>query len=144
MPVFPPVASTIVMPGFNTPRNSASSMRATATRSFTFPQGFRISNFASTRPGKPLARRPSSTSGVCPTVAMRSGWVKRSSFLIGLTLARDVLTMVQCHHGLYNRCDLTANVDAVHAIFALDIYVQQTASPHPRSLFAHKPCAGSI
>jgi hypothetical protein len=55
-----------------------------------------------------------------------------------------LLTGVQCHHGLCNRCDLTANVDSVLTIFALDIYVQQAATPHPCSLFTYKPCAGRI
>jgi hypothetical protein len=55
-----------------------------------------------------------------------------------------VLTGVQCHHGVYNRRDLTAYVDSVRAIFALDIYMQEAATAHPRSLFAYKPCAGRV
>src|SRR5205814_1451034 len=40
--------------------------------SFTLPHGLRISSLATTRPGRPLARRPSSTRGVLPTVAVTS------------------------------------------------------------------------
>ena len=67
-----PVTGLVAPPGTATDLEGAYSKDATAARSFTFPQGFRISNFATTRPGKPLANRPRSTMGVRSTVAMRS------------------------------------------------------------------------
>jgi hypothetical protein len=72
MPVLPPVASTIVIPGASTPRRSASSINATARRSLTLPHGLRISSLAATRPGRSLPSCRSSTSGVRPTVAVKS------------------------------------------------------------------------
>src|SRR5215831_3121409 len=48
-------------------------MSATPTLSLTLPHGFRISSLATTRPGSPLAKRASSTTGVLPTVAVTSG-----------------------------------------------------------------------
>ena len=69
MPVFPPVASTNVMPGLNLPDRSASSIRATPKRSLTLPPGFRISSLATILPGNPRAIRESSTNGVPPIVA---------------------------------------------------------------------------
>jgi len=72
MPVLPPVASTIVIPGASTPRRSASSINATARRSLTLPHGLRISSLAATRPGRSSPSCRSSTSGVRPTVAVKS------------------------------------------------------------------------
>ena len=48
-PVFPLVGSIIVAPGFNKPFASASSIMASATRSFTLPAGLKYSNLAITR-----------------------------------------------------------------------------------------------
>ena len=47
IPVFPLVGSMIVAPGFSTPFSSASSIIASAIRSFTDPAGFRYSSLAS-------------------------------------------------------------------------------------------------
>src|SRR5437762_1070055 len=65
----------MVAPGASTPQRSASWMRATPRRSLTLPAGLRISNLASTRAGRPLPIRASSTMGVLPTVAAASGWI---------------------------------------------------------------------
>ena len=70
MPVFPPVASTIVAPGCKRPLRSASSINASPRRSFTLPHGLRISSLATMRPGRPREMRASSTIGVLPTVAV--------------------------------------------------------------------------
>ncbi len=57
----------IVAPGLRMPRRSASSIMATAGRSFTEPPGLTYSTLASTRHGAPSITRLSRTSGVCPT-----------------------------------------------------------------------------
>ena len=44
MPVFPEVASMTVWPGFNSPRRSASSMIAIASRSLTDESGLKASH----------------------------------------------------------------------------------------------------
>ena len=46
IPVFPDVASTTVSPGFSAPRFSASSMIASARRSFTDESGLKYSHLA--------------------------------------------------------------------------------------------------
>ena len=92
---------------------------------------FRISDLASTRPAR----------GVFTDVTSSFSCTKSGSRIEG---PLHVLTGVQCHHGLYDRRDLTAYVDSVRAIFALDIYMQEAATAHFRSLFAHKSCAGRI
>ena len=56
IPVFPEVGSIITPPGFNTPRRSASSSMALATRSLALPAGFKYSSFASTRAPRPSSR----------------------------------------------------------------------------------------
>ena len=58
----------MVAPGFNSPRASASSIMAAATRSFALPAGFSDSSFASTRAASPSAASVcvNSKSGVCP------------------------------------------------------------------------------
>ena len=68
MPVLPEVGSMMTLPGFRTPRASASSIMARATRSFTLPAGLKYSSLA-----RILAFRPnffsiwvSSSSGVLP------------------------------------------------------------------------------
>src|SRR5258708_7142972 len=72
MPVLPLVGSTRVAPGARAPRRSASSTRATPTRSLTLPQGLRDSIFTSTR-APPVSRRLNSTIGVRPTDRTMSG-----------------------------------------------------------------------
>src|SRR5438552_12110076 len=65
-PVLPLVGSTIVAPGFSTPRRSASSTMAAAMRSFTLAPGLRASILASTRAPLASGSRRSRTSGVPP------------------------------------------------------------------------------
>ena len=71
MPVLPDVASTIVAPGFSSPRRSASSTIASARRSFTEPPGFAASSFTYivTFAGASRAMR---TTGVRPMVWVTS------------------------------------------------------------------------
>ena len=66
MPVFPAVPSTIVPPGRNRPRASASAMMASPARSFTEPPGFMNSAFP--RMVQPVASdaRRRRISGVLP------------------------------------------------------------------------------
>src|SRR5918998_2656019 len=69
MPVLPLVGSSSSRPGSSSPRASAASIIALATRSLIEPVGFCPSSFAYRRtPGFGL-RRASSTSGVFPTRA---------------------------------------------------------------------------
>src|SRR3954468_685200 len=71
MPVLPLEGSRIVRPGYRSPRSSAASIMASATRSLTEPVGFSDSSLASSRTPGRGERRVSSTSGVSPTVARR-------------------------------------------------------------------------
>src|SRR4029453_9172508 len=66
IPVLPLVGSTTVAPGLSTPRRSASSIMATAMRSFTLPPGLSDSSLPSTvaPPGRGMWF--SRTSGVAP------------------------------------------------------------------------------
>ena len=66
MPVLPDVGSRMVCPGAMSPRSSASSMSARATRSFTEPVGLRDSSLAQMRTPGLGDIRWSSTSGVLP------------------------------------------------------------------------------
>src|SRR5688572_21485246 len=66
IPVLPLVGSTIVPPLLSTPRRSASSIIASAVRSFTLPPGFRASSLATTAAPPARGRRRRRTSGVPP------------------------------------------------------------------------------
>src|SRR6266567_2669188 len=68
-PVFPEVGSTIVPPGFSTPRRSASSIMRSPIRSLTLPPGLSVSTFARMVGRSPAVMRWSRTSGVCPTAS---------------------------------------------------------------------------
>src|SRR6184192_2347900 len=68
-PVFPDVGSTMVPPGFSSPRRSASSIIRSPIRSFTLPPGFRVSTLARIVGRSPAVIRWSRTSGVCPTAS---------------------------------------------------------------------------
>src|SRR3989442_6809596 len=74
MPVFPEVGSTTVMPGFRTPRRSASSIIAIASRSFTELIGLNASHFTYivTCAG---ARWLMRTTGVEPIVPRMLSWI---------------------------------------------------------------------
>src|ERR1700722_3876947 len=78
MPVLPPVASTMVIPARRSPRRSASSISATASRSLTLPAGLRISSLATMRAPRPRPMRESSTNGVAPTVAAALGCITQA------------------------------------------------------------------
>ena len=67
MPVLPLVGSTIVAPGFRTPRRSASSTIETAMRSLTLPPGLSDSTLAATIAPPGFGSRFSRTIGVRPT-----------------------------------------------------------------------------
>src|SRR5271165_7083958 len=69
MPVFPLVGSTISMPGFNTPRFSASHTIAAPMRHFTEYAGFLPSIFASTVALAPSVTRFSLIRGVLPILS---------------------------------------------------------------------------
>src|SRR2546423_3600257 len=71
MPVLPLVGSSSSRPGSSTPRASASSTIASATRSLIEPVGFWPSSFAYKRTLGLGERRGSSTSGVLPTRSRR-------------------------------------------------------------------------
>ena len=73
MPVLPEVGSMIVSPGRMAPRASASSIMERAVRSLIEPVGFMLSSFARIRTSGLGEMRFSSTSGVLPMVATRSG-----------------------------------------------------------------------
>ncbi len=71
MPVFPDVASRIVLPAVRRPRSMPSTIMARAGRSLTLPPGFRCSALASSRsPGTSAAIRSSRSIGV-PPIAWR-------------------------------------------------------------------------
>ena len=63
----------IVSPGLTAPRRSASSISARAVRSLIEPVGLWLSSFARTRTSGLGEMCCSSTSGVSPMVATRSG-----------------------------------------------------------------------
>src|SRR5262245_13612383 len=66
MPVFPDVASRMILPGPSRPLASRSSISARATRSLTEPVGFAASSFAKRRTSGLGASRGISTAGVSP------------------------------------------------------------------------------
>src|SRR5262245_5612907 len=66
IPVLPLVGSTTVAPGLSTPRRSASSIMATAMRSFTLPPGLSDSSLPSTVAPPGRGRWFSRTRGVAP------------------------------------------------------------------------------
>ena len=72
IPVFPDVGSRIVWPGLISPRSSASSIMARATRSLTDPVGLCDSSFAQMRTPGFGDMRLSSTSGVLPIACTMS------------------------------------------------------------------------
>ena len=84
MPVLPAVPSTIVPPGFSTPRCSASMMIASPARSFTEPPGFM--NSALPRMVQPVASeaRRSRISGVLPIAPARSSATGGATVTCGL------------------------------------------------------------
>ena len=53
MPVLPEVGSMMTLPGFKAPLASASSIMASATRSFTLPPGLKYSSLARIRAFRP-------------------------------------------------------------------------------------------
>ena len=73
MPVLPLVGSSSTVSGSIWPSRSAASIMATPMRSFTLPQGLKLSSLATSRPGRPAPMRLSRTSGVRPTSAVMSG-----------------------------------------------------------------------
>ena len=73
MPVLPPVYSTTVPPGFNSPARLAPSMAARANLSFIDPVGFVPSTLATIRAWPSGTTRWSSTSGVFPMVSRTDG-----------------------------------------------------------------------
>jgi hypothetical protein len=77
MPVFPDVASMIVIPGLNRPSLSADSMICLATRSLILPPGFKNSALANTFPEDSL---PNRTSGVHPTASRMDSTIIEFSF----------------------------------------------------------------
>src|SRR5262245_35615788 len=81
--MLPDVDSTIVPPGFNCPRRSASITIRSAVRSLTDPAGFIASSLATTVHARPAVTRLRRTSGVPPTVPRTSSWI------IGPTLPRS-------------------------------------------------------
>ena len=72
IPVLPEVGSRMVCPGAMSPRSSASSIMARATRSLTEPVGLRDSSLAQMRTPGVGDRRFSSISGVLPIDWMTS------------------------------------------------------------------------
>src|SRR4029453_15063556 len=123
MPVFPLVGSRSSRPGSSSPEASAASIIAFAIRSLSDPVGFWPSSFAKTRTEGFGERRPSSTSGVCPTksrsgepvLATRHGRQQDEGRAVRdrrlETLARsDVLTL---HEDVHEPGDLAVLEDAV-------------------------------
>src|SRR5262245_37341424 len=90
MPVLPLVGSTMVEPGFSTPRRSASSTMESAMRSFTLPAELSDSSLATTAALPGRGRRCSRTIGVPP---MRSSTVSAIPLplMTGLRPASDVV-----------------------------------------------------
>src|SRR5665213_1554238 len=88
MPVLPLVASTMDMPGFNTPRSSASHTMAAPIRHFTENDGLRPSTLARIVARLPGSMRLMRTSGVRPMDLVLSSKI-------------GMLHLVEPHFGTY-------------------------------------------
>ena len=73
--MLPALASTMVAPGSMRPRRSASTIIASAARSFTLPPGAKNSSFASTSACPAGTTRRRRTSGVRPIALSTSSWI---------------------------------------------------------------------
>src|SRR5215813_3948720 len=75
IPVLPLVGSTIVPPGLSAPVRSASSIIASAMRSFTLPPGLRDSTLATTAAPPGLGSLRRRTRGVPPMSSSTESWI---------------------------------------------------------------------
>src|SRR5262249_46733602 len=77
IPVFPAVASIIVLPGRSFPSRSAREIMPIAARSFTLPPGFRYASFAKTSELLDGTRRRRCNIGVSPTSSVMLSATRR-------------------------------------------------------------------